>query len=194
MMLHDIHPERTNDDIGRLIGMMPYQQPDPGLPDRIMAQLRPARPGVLKRIYRWSRTPMTFSVSPAFGMLALCLLVLPAGLVFLNSYHAQAPELLSRQGDGQTPVFFQFKDSAAQSVSVIGTFNNWDPKGYEMSRNPVTGDWVFKTKLAPGKHDYVFLVDGEKVYTDPNADLHQKDEYGNSNSVLFVKGNNGQKI
>ena len=137
---------------------------------------------------------MTFSVSPALGMLAFCLLVLPAGLVFLNSFHAQAPELLSRQGDGQTQVFFQFKDSAAQSVSVIGTFNNWDPKGYEMSRNPVTGDWVFKTKLAPGKHDYVFLVDGEKVYTDPNADLHQKDEYGNSNSVLFVKGHNGQKI
>lgn len=194
MMLHNRHQNRTNDEIGRLIARVPYQEPDPGLTNRIMAQLKPMRPGVLSRIYRWGRTPITFSVSPALGMLAFFLLALPAGGFLFYSSDSQAPAYLNMQSVGQTQVVFQFKDSSAQSVSVIGTFNNWDPKGYAMSRNPETGDWVFKTKLAPGKHDYVFLVDGDKVYTDPNADLHQKDEYGNSNSVLFVKGNHGHKI
>ena len=47
----------------------------------------------------------------------------------------------------------------AQDVSVAGTFNGWDPMKAPMSRT-ADGTWHITLKLAPGAHEYKFLVDG----------------------------------
>jgi 1,4-alpha-glucan branching enzyme len=55
----------------------------------------------------------------------------------------------------------------AQSVSLVGDFNEWQPTAHPMTRMP-DGGWVIRLELPHGHHQYLFLVD--RVPTlDPNA-------------------------
>jgi 1,4-alpha-glucan branching enzyme len=55
----------------------------------------------------------------------------------------------------------------AQSVSLIGDFNGWEPTAHPMTRMP-DGGWRIRMELPHGHHQYQFLVDG-KPTLDPNA-------------------------
>jgi len=55
----------------------------------------------------------------------------------------------------------------AQTVSLIGDFNGWQPAVHPMTRMP-DGGWVLRLELPHGHHQYLFLVDG-KPTLDPNA-------------------------
>jgi len=57
------------------------------------------------------------------------------------------------------PVNFFYSNPAAQSVSVIGDFNNWNPLTNPMRRRE-DGWWFAEVPLTHGHHHYVFLVDG----------------------------------
>ncbi|MBM3876577.1 MAG: glycoside hydrolase family 13 [Verrucomicrobia bacterium] len=56
---------------------------------------------------------------------------------------------------------------AAQSVSVVGDFNDWDAAANPMERQ-VDGNWTAMAQLNHGHHLYVFMVDGKPVL-DPRA-------------------------
>lgn len=47
----------------------------------------------------------------------------------------------------------------ASDVFLAGTFNDWNPASIRMEREP-DGSWIAAVKLAPGQHEYKFLVDG----------------------------------
>ena len=47
----------------------------------------------------------------------------------------------------------------AHSVCLAGTFNGWDPASLPMTRR-VTGDWTIELELAPGRHEYKYVIDG----------------------------------
>lgn len=47
----------------------------------------------------------------------------------------------------------------ANEVFVAGTFNDWNPASIRMERE-ADGSWIANVKLAPGQHEYKFLVDG----------------------------------
>ena len=64
-------------------------------------------------------------------------------------------------------VDFFCRTPQAGSVSLIGDFNNWDPKVHPMRRMP-DGAWYIRIELPHGHHQYLFLVDG-KPTLDPNA-------------------------
>ena len=55
----------------------------------------------------------------------------------------------------------------ATRVSLLGDFNDWDPKAIPMLRQP-DGEWMISLELTHGYHQYVFLVDGQRVL-DPYA-------------------------
>jgi len=55
----------------------------------------------------------------------------------------------------------------AQTVSLVGDFNGWQPTAHPMTRMP-DGGWVIRLELPHGHHQYLFLVDG-KPTLDPNA-------------------------
>ncbi|HEX8492743.1 MAG TPA: serine hydrolase [Pyrinomonadaceae bacterium] len=75
-----------------------------------------------------------------------------------------------------------FKD--AQIVVLAGSFNNWSQSQTLFARE---GDeWVSRIDLAPGKHTYKFIVDGEWM-TDPGNPDTEDDGSGNTNSVLILK-------
>lgn len=194
MRQHERQDRIPDDKLGEWIRKLPYPEPGPDLTRRIMSGLEPKKLGWFQRLYLKVRTPVTVSVSPLYAATAVLLLCITGGVFYyqLGGYGFTIQNG-PRNANG-VPVVFHFKDSAARTVALIGTFNNWDPDGYEMIHDPGTGNWMIQIRLAPGKHDYVFWVDGEKAAPDPNADLIREDDFGTRNSVLFVKGNHGQAI
>ena len=79
---------------------------------------------------------------------------------------------------------FRLKAPQAKKVYLAGDFNNWDPRSLPMKLE--NGEWVSKVHLAPGKHRYKFVIDGEwKI--DPANKLWEENEYGTGNSVLWIE-------
>jgi 1,4-alpha-glucan branching enzyme len=65
-------------------------------------------------------------------------------------------------------VRFQFRHGGAASVALAGDFNGWSTTADPMER----GDpdvWVLEVALAPGRHEYKYVVDGTDWRTDPEA-------------------------
>ncbi len=55
----------------------------------------------------------------------------------------------------------------AQSVSVVGDFNEWDGTQHLMRQLP-DGGWFLTMELVHGHHRYAFMVDGQ-LTLDPRA-------------------------
>lgn len=72
----------------------------------------------------------------------------------------------------------------AKQVFVAGSFNEWRPE-----RAPLVqmgnGRWKGELAIAPGRHEYLFVVDGQWL-PDPNAKESAQNPYGGKNSVLTV--------
>jgi hypothetical protein len=81
------------------------------------------------------------------------------------------------------PVTFTFYAPKAQSVCVVSTFNDWDPQKTPMNRGK-DGTWTVQISLPQGRYEYMFLVDGARYETDPNAIELRQDGMGNDNAVL----------
>lgn len=84
-------------------------------------------------------------------------------------------------------LFLYRSPTTVASVSVAGTFNNWDKSATPMI--PSASDrlsWSVHVKLGPGKTQYKFVVDGKDWILDPKALRNEDDGNGNVNSVLIV--------
>ena len=55
----------------------------------------------------------------------------------------------------------------AQSVSLVGDFNQWNPTSHPMKQQPDRA-WLLRIELKHGHHRYAFLVDGQ-LTLDPRA-------------------------
>jgi 1,4-alpha-glucan branching enzyme len=73
----------------------------------------------------------------------------------------------------------------ADSVSLAGDFNNWDPNANPMTKD-AAGLWKATVDLKPGTYHYKFVVDGTWT-SDPNNSDTVDDGYGGVNSVLTVE-------
>ena len=75
----------------------------------------------------------------------------------------------------------------AESLAVVGEFNDWDATAAFMKRRK-DGVWSKALRLAPGTYSYRFLADGQVWHNDPNADGYQPSGLGEDNSVVVVGG------
>lgn len=73
-----------------------------------------------------------------------------------------------------------------KSVTVAGTFNNWNKDANPLSLGSDGLTWTTGLSLSPGKHQYKFVLDGDNWVTDPKAVKNEDDGNGNINSVLLV--------
>lgn len=90
-------------------------------------------------------------------------------------------------GQGLLPHTFVFRsERSLQTVTVAGTFNNWDRAAAPMDPDADRRVWRKSMALAPGKHLYKFVVDGEQWVLDPAAERNEDDGNGNTNSVLLL--------
>ena len=83
------------------------------------------------------------------------------------------------------PAEFHVKAPQARRVSVVGTFNGWDPEAHPLHGPDKNGEWNVRIALAPGQYRYMFVVDGIRWMADPNAVASQNDGFGGKNSILF---------
>jgi 1,4-alpha-glucan branching enzyme len=72
----------------------------------------------------------------------------------------------------------------AKSVYVAGSFNDWKPEQTPL-KPAGNGRWVGDLPVNPGRHEYLFVVDGQWV-PDPNAKEVVQNPFGGTNSVLIV--------
>lgn len=72
----------------------------------------------------------------------------------------------------------------AKSVCVAGSFNQWKPESTPLMAMG-EGRWVGALTLQPGRHEYLFVVDGQWL-PDPNAKESVQNPFGGKNSVLTV--------
>jgi len=72
----------------------------------------------------------------------------------------------------------------AKQVTLVGDFNDWNPRVTPMTLQP-DGQWRASLELSHGYHEYLFLVDGKPVL-DPNATGKTRNARNEPVSLLAV--------
>jgi 1,4-alpha-glucan branching enzyme len=74
----------------------------------------------------------------------------------------------------------------AESVCVMGEFNNWSPDANPMTRR-TNGDFSVSLDLEKGRsYRFRYLIDGWKYENDWKADRYESNPYGGEDSVIEV--------
>jgi hypothetical protein len=167
---------------------------DASFEDRLVAALRAdsesdRSQGVAGRIQRsWWRRPLTVQVSPLAGLAvaASC-----AAIISLTTLGASrmarttTPAVALTAPETVHVVRFVFVDRNARSVALVGDFNAWKPDQNSQAVPGENGAWTISVPLRPGRHEYAFIVDGERWAPDPFAP-HSVDEFDTRSSVINV--------
>jgi anti-sigma factor RsiW len=162
---------------------------------RLKAQVVPSSPSLWTRLCAAVTTPRTLEWNLAGAMAAGCIAVVAvAGLLRL------APERIVEVPIAGTPAqTASFNTSSepkvfvrlilvqpnAQSVSVAGDFNGWNPAQTKLDRTD-GGVWTVTIPLKPGRYEYMFVVNGKQWIADPLAAEDAGDGFGSQNAVLDV--------
>ncbi len=86
-----------------------------------------------------------------------------------------------------TPVTFNFQPApGATSVSVAGSFNEWNTGLHPLADENGDGTWSGTLDLPPGEHQYKFVVNGDQWIADESAPKMVDDGFGGKNSVVVV--------
>lgn len=181
----------------RMLHDMPLREPPSDLVEAVSRSIKPKKIPAWRRLLIWASTPQSITVSPiklipasAAGV-AICLAI---GLTIYSLTMDQRRLGLHQQEQRLIPAIFTFHAPHARAVSLIGSFNNWNPIGSEMHLREDGNVWVLELRLQEGRHEYAFFVDGELVVPDPNSTFSQSDGFGNHNSIIFVTESNARNI
>ncbi len=82
-------------------------------------------------------------------------------------------------------VTFSFAAPNAESVMLAGDFTGWQQAPVAMKKGRA-GVWKKTISLAPGRHEYRLLVDGE-WRDDPQCPTRQPNQFGGENCVCIVQ-------
>ncbi len=83
-----------------------------------------------------------------------------------------------------TQVAFQWRAPDATTVTLAGDFNGWDPHALPLKQGK-DGVWKAALRLAPGRYEYLFVVDGA-WREDPLNPNRVPNPHGGFNSVCQV--------
>lgn len=181
---------------------------DAGFDDRVMAALEP---GVIplptaRRVAAplpWYRRSLSVTITPLRGVAAAAAL---AGIVAMSLFRsgtspvtqvATAPDtslalrpVANTTFDPENQVQqqqFLILVPNAQSVSLVGDFNDWDAARTQMKRVSDDGVWSVTVPLRPGRYEFQYEIDGARRMTDPSRP-QTSSEFGSPNSVVTIEG------
>jgi hypothetical protein len=174
----------------------------------VQAEASRGRPGAGRHPLAWVLEPRSLRLSPLAGLALAAGLVgvgiaagvigrarallapTPASTVAADVAAAPATPLAAPVALAGSPadVKFVFVAPGASQVTVVGSFNGWNPSAHPMQRTPTGGTWTVTVPLGAGRHEYSFVVDGKHWMPDPAAPLAADDGFGVANSVLLVTG------
>lgn len=137
---------------------------------------------------RLRRRTIRLSPLAATGMAAAIAAVALVGSMMLGPRWFTAPEpALSLAGEAVHVQQFVLVAPGAQSVTVVGDFNDWSLSATPLERAAGDGVWWVTVPLTPGRYRYAFVVDGATWQGDPDAPAAD-DEFGRPSSVVNVGG------
>ncbi len=85
------------------------------------------------------------------------------------------------------PVQFVLVAPAAQSVAVVGDFNDWGLNDSALVATNHQGVWSVTAPVPAGVHRYAFVVNGKEWVADPSAPRSAGDDFGLPSSALIVE-------
>jgi hypothetical protein len=139
--------------------------------------------------------PRTLEWNLAGVVAAACVVIVAVGGLFslkpervVEVPVATVPAQTIAAGTTQQPTVFVrlvLLQPGAQSVSVAGDFNGWDPAQTKLERSD-GGVWTATIPLKPGRYQYMFVIDGKQWIADPLAAEEATDGFGAQNAVLDV--------
>jgi hypothetical protein len=154
---------------------------------RVMAEIRRPVLSRARRVAHWlvTRHAVTFRIRPVWS------LTLAAGFAALTLFAAvgggvargRGPDL--REHEGIAQFVGRFPD--AQSVNVVGTFNDWRRGSIPLEDQDHDGVWRAAVVLPAGTYEYMFVVDGERWVPDHLAERLVADDFGRENSIVIVR-------
>lgn len=188
----DLAPEERDeaDEWERMVASFRSSAPrgsaPPWLEQRVMAEIEALpEPGLPARMAQWLLRPRPVRVSPLAVGLA-------AAAFALALFVPRAERVASDGGDTAAAsavrvVYVQFvlEAPSATSVAVAGDFSEWEPS-FPLEDLDGDGVWTGRIPVEPGVHGYMFLIDGTRWETDPNAGRYRDDGFGNRNAILAV--------
>lgn len=182
---------------------------DARLDQRVMAALDPSViPLPVRRERRpWYRRPVSLSVTPLGAMAAAAAF---SGIVLIGSLRlgafsptADAPlaaapsaaplelrpvaNVTAPLAEGMQYQQFIIMVPEAQSVSLVGDFNDWDADRTPMERVSDDGAWSVILPLRPGRYQFQYEIDGDRRMSDPSR-AQTPSEFGSPNSILVIEG------
>ena len=84
-------------------------------------------------------------------------------------------------------VEFVFVDATARSVSVAGSFNQWSATSHPLAAAATAGAWTIVVPMPLGEHSFMYVVDGTRWVTPPQAEEYVDDGFGSRNGVVIVR-------
>jgi hypothetical protein len=176
---------------------------------RIMAAVRARRaasPSRMEQLFGWLREPsLSFATAGVLAAAALVVGFVSRGA--LTTLGQQTDEFAVQQPNAgpatnaplhaasnpsdirstiAVPVSMVFESADAESVSLVGDFNDWDATATPLHRFGANGPWTATVLAKPGRHTYAFLVNGTTLVADPRAPRAKDLDYGTEASVLMV--------
>ena len=86
--------------------------------------------------------------------------------------------------EGGTVRFEFILPAGAEAVALVGDFNGWDTHATPMRREGSGRTWSAQIPLEPGRHEYAFVVDGQRWVVDPLAPQVPDAGFGPTNAVV----------
>jgi len=144
------------------------------------------------RALGWLVRPVRIPVPPVAALAAAALVA----LVVWPSERPPAPPTDSsavrpaslttpETGGPQVYVELSLRAGDASSVAVAGDFTDWRPT-VQLRDPDGDGVWTALVPVGPGVHQYMFVVDGSRWVTDPDASRYVDDGFGHRNAVLAI--------
>lgn len=165
-------------------------RPTPDLRHAVISRLpalsQSGSPGWRRAIdWLWRPRPIQLRLRPAYALASLAVIV-GAGAAAKEFDATPAPEALAIESPAEAShvyVQFRLESPSASRVALAGTFTGWEPE-YTL-RESEPGVWTVLVPLAPGVHDYAFVVDGSEWVADPAAP-QVADSFGGTNSRISL--------
>jgi len=164
---------------------------------RGIAMLPPAGPvpSSSRVVRRWPLRPLTaLAAGLACALVGAGVTALLLGRPLRRGANDQLANLTAtmplpgeRAAEGRSTVRFVFVAPYASRVALVGDFNGWNPAAMPMRRSADGRAWLLDVPLAPGRHVYSFIVDGD-LAPDPAAPRAGDDDFGVPSSVVLVSG------
>lgn len=84
-------------------------------------------------------------------------------------------------------VLFAVEAASAKSVALAGSFNQWSPSAHPLRRQGSSSVWARVVPLAPGEHQFMYVIDATRWMSPPLAEDYVDDGFGTKNGLVIVK-------